>query len=293
VCQCGIIKVSGDVLCIPFGVKLVHSVTLLAQPRSKHPLVKRRALSSGKVETKSRGTFGLIWFTDFGEKLWESCQTVDDNAKIRLRSSGFDEMNWSISFRFAGFKARLTSQKYKGFFGTPRNSYLELKLGCSNPNDLRMFVQALSTKFENPPWILNNWKKIELVTGMNQENIVNSWSQAMGREITPEETTLRGWGLPTFGTKKKEKKPVDSQFEVFEDGDGNKINMRIHGALEIEGTEYAIMSYTDEKNASEFEIMKINRGRGGKISYSGVDDQDLYEDLSEAAAIHLEASGAA
>ena len=51
------------------------------------------------------------------------------------------------------------------------------------------------------------------------------------------------------------------------------------------------MSYTN--NASEFEIMKIDRSRGGKISYSGVDDQDLYEDLSEAAAIHLETSGAA
>ena len=101
----------------------MHSVTLLAQPRSKHPLVKRRALNSGRVETKNRGTFGLIWFTDFGEKFWEACQSVDVNAKIRLRTSGFDEMNWSISFRFAGFKARLTSQKYKGFFGTPRNSW--------------------------------------------------------------------------------------------------------------------------------------------------------------------------
>ena len=28
---------------------------------------------------------------------------------------------------------------------------------------------------------------------------------------------------------------MDSQFEVFEDRDGNEINMRIHGALEIEG----------------------------------------------------------
>ena len=53
------------------------------------------------------------------------------------------------------------------------------------------------------------------------------------------------------------------------------------------------MSYTDGDNASEFEIMKINRGRRGNISYSGVDNQDLYEDLSEAAAMHLESSSAA
>ena len=72
----------------------------------------------------------------------------------------------------------------------------------------------------------------------------------------------------------------------------SKVKMRIHGALEVEGDEYAIMSYIDDI-ASEFEIMKINRGRGGKISYSGIDDEGLYEDLSKAAAIHLESSSVA
>ncbi|HIM86967.1 MAG TPA: DUF1292 domain-containing protein, partial [Candidatus Poseidoniales archaeon] len=161
------------------------------------------------------------------------------------------------------------------------------------PNDLRMFVQALSTKFENPPWILNNWKKIELVAGMNQEDVVNSWSQAMGMEITPEETKSKGWRMPTFGLRNKEKEPETNEFEIFEDEVGNEIKMRIHGALEVDGSEYAIMSHTDGDYASEFEIMKIDRGRGGNISYSGVDDQDLYEDLSEAAAMHLESIGAA
>ncbi len=276
---------------MPICVELVHSVTLLAQPRSKHPLVKKRALKSGRIDVKSRGTFGLMWFTDFGEKFWEACQSIDDNAKLRLRSSGFDEMDWSVSFRFAGFKARLTSQKYKGFFGTPRNSYIELRLGCQNPNDLRMFVQALSTKFENPPWNINNWKKVELASGMNQEDVMKAWSEAMGREITSEETKKKGWGLPSFGSKKKETKEEDIEFEIFEDDDGNEIKMNIHGALEVEGDEYAIMSYADSVT-SEFEIMRINRGRGGKISYTGVDDEELYADLSEAAAIHLESSGA-
>ncbi len=276
---------------MPICAELVHSVTLLAQPRDKHPLVKKRALKSGRIETKNRGTVGLLWFTDFGEKFWEACQSIDDNAKLRLRSSGFDEMDWSVSFRFAGFKARITSQKYKGFFGTPRNAYIELKLGCQNPNDLRMFVQALSTKFDNPPWVMNNWNKVELASGMNQEDVINAWSQAMGREITPEETKTKGWGLPSFGSKKTEVKEDTTEFEIFEDGDGNEIKMKIHGALEVEGDEYAIMSYADSI-ISEFEIMKIKRGRGGKISYSGIDDEQLYEDLSEAAAIHLESSGA-
>jgi len=269
----------------------VHSVTLLAQPRDKHPLVKKRGLKSGRIEVKNRGTFGLLWFTDFGEKFWEACQSIDDNAKLRLRTSGFDEMDWSISFRFAGFKARLTSQKYKGFFGTPRNAYIELKLGCQNPNDLRMFVQALSTKFDNPPWVMNNWKKVELASGMNQEDVIQAWSQAMGREITPEETKTKGWGLPSFRSKKGETNDEITDFEIFDDGNGNEIRMKIHGALEVEGDEYAIMSYADSIT-SEFEIMKIKRGRGGKISYSGIDDEELYEDLSEAAAMHLESSGA-
>ncbi len=44
----------------------------------------------------------------------------DEPAKFtaKLRESGFDEMDWSVSFRFAGFKARITSIKYKGFFHT-------------------------------------------------------------------------------------------------------------------------------------------------------------------------------
>ena len=157
---------------MPICAKLVHSVTLIAQPRSKHPLVNTRALKSGRFQTHNRGTFGVLWFTDFGEKFWEACTTVDDSAKVKLRSSGFDEMNWSVSFRFAGFKARLTAMKYKGFFGTPRNSLIELKLGSENPNDLRMFLQALSTKFDKPPWMINNWKKAELKIGMNKEEII-------------------------------------------------------------------------------------------------------------------------
>ena len=108
-----------------------------------------------------------------------------------------------------------------------------------------MFVQALSTKFDNPPWAINNWNKVELASGMNQEDVINSWSQAMGREITPEETKTKGWGLPSFGSKKGEAKDEATDFEIFEDGDGNEIKMKIHGALEVEGDEYAIMSYSD------------------------------------------------
>jgi len=277
---------------MPIRAKLVHSVTLIAQPRNKHPMLKTGALKLGDYEIKNRGTFGLLWFTDFGEKFWEACTTVDDNAKLRLRESGFDEMNWSISFRFAGFKARLSAIKYKGFFGSPKNSLIELKIGNENPNDLRMFLQALSTKFDNPPWILNNWKKAEATIGMGKEEIIRTWSEAMGREITEEETAIKGWGSSLFGSKSKTESVVeDDDIEIFEDQDGVEIKMKIHGALEVDGKEYAIMSYVDNIT-SEFEIMMINRGRGNKVSYSNVEDDELYEQLSEAAAQHLEANSA-
>ena len=276
---------------MPICAKLVHSVTLIAQPRSKHPLVNTRALKSGKLKIHNRATFGVLWFTDFGEKFWEACTTVDENAKVKLRSSGFDEMNWSVSFRFAGFKARLTALKYKGFFGNPRNSLIELKLGSENPNDLRMFLQALSTKFDKPPWVINNWKKAELKIGMNKEDIIDSWAKGMGREITEEETNGKSWTSSLFGSKTETSVvEEDEDVEVFENEDGEDVRMKIHGALEVEGEEYAIMSYADSFS-SEFEIMKIERGKDDDVSYSAVDDEELYDDLSNAAQQHLESIG--
>ncbi|MEC8077209.1 MAG: hypothetical protein VX118_04240, partial [Candidatus Thermoplasmatota archaeon] len=73
----------------------MHSVTLIAQPRSKTPFAKVSAMKTGKYEPKNSGTFGVMWFTDFGDKFWEACQGVDDSPKLRLRESGFDEMDWS------------------------------------------------------------------------------------------------------------------------------------------------------------------------------------------------------
>ena len=269
-----------------YWCQLVHSVTLIAQPRSKTPFAKVGAMKSGKYEPKNSGTFGVMWFTDFGDKFWEACRGVDDTPKLRLRDSGFDEMDWSVSFRFAGFKARITSVKYKGFFGKPGNSYMELKIGTQNPNDLRVFLQAFVEKFETPPWIMNNWKKAEAKCGFSKEEIISEWSKGMGREITEEETVVNGGGASLFGSKDKDSKK--EEFEIFEDAEGNDVKMVIHGALEVEGDEYAIMSYADDVITTEYEIMKINRDKKGNVTYSGVEDEELYNDLSEAATEHLE-----
>ena len=50
------------------------------------------------------------------------------------------------------------------------------------------------------------------------------------------------------------------------------------------------MSYADSFS-SEFEIMKIKRGKGDDVSYSAVEDDELYDDLSKAASQHLESIG--
>ena len=268
-----------------YWCQLVHSVTLIAQPRSKTPFAKVSAMKTGKYEPKNSGTFGVMWFTDFGDKFWEACQGVDDSPKLRLRESGFDEMDWSVSFRFAGFKARITSVKYKGFFGKPGNSYMELKIGTQNPNDLMVFLQAFVEKFETPPWIMNNWKKAEAKCGFSKEEIISEWSKGMGREITEEETKVKGWGASLFGSKSDKE---EQEYEVFEDADGNDVKMVIHGALEVEDEEYAIMSYADDVVTTEYEIMKINRDKKGNVTYTGVEDEELYNDLSEAAVEHLE-----
>ena len=112
----------------------------------------------------------------------------------------------------------------------------------------------------------------------------------MFADVGYEETETKGWGASLFGSKAKtEEVEEDIEFEIFEDDAGNEMKMTIHGALEVEGDEYAIMSYQDN---SGFEIMKINRKRGGKVSYSSVDDSELYDDLSEAATEYLESTGA-
>ena len=268
-----------------YWCQLVHSVTLIAQPRSKTPFAKVSAMKTGKYEPRNSGTFGVMWFTDFGDKFWEACQGVDDSPKLRLRESGFDEMDWSVSFRFAGFKARITSVKYKGFFGKPGNSYMELKIGTQNPNDLMVFLQAFVEKFETPPWIMNNWKKAEAKCGFSKEEIISECIRDRGREIKEEETKAKGWGASLFGSKSDKE---EQEYEVFEDADGNDVKMVIHGALEVEDEEYAIMSYADDVVTTEYEIMKINRDKKGNVTYSGVEDEELYNDLSEAAVEHLE-----
>lgn len=267
----------------------MHVVTLLAQPRQKQPLAKRKALQKGQLETVGRGTFGLVWLTDFFEQFWACAQEIDADAKVKLRESGFDELNWTVAFRFAGFKARLSAQKYKGFYGVPRNCYLRLKIGTANPNDLRMFLRLLADKFEKPPWAINNWSKLEASSGFDREAITSGWAEAMGREISVEDGG--GWSLPFLGGSKAvpEAAPVpeaSGDIEVLTDSDGREHRFRVHGTLEVEGEEYAVMSPADGGgDVLEVDILHVARGGG----YESVDDEELFNALAEAAQEHLAA----
>ena len=267
----------------------MHVVTLLAQPRDKHPLVKARPLRKGQLETIGRGTFGLVWLTDFFAAFWGCVQDIDTDANLRLRESGCDEMNWTVAFRFAGFKARLTSRKYKGFYGVPRNCYLELKLASPNPNDLRMFLRLLADKFEKPPWAINNWTKLEASSGFDQEAIISGWSEAMGREISVIDTA-GGWSLPFMGGSKAAADtpatPDAGDIEVLIDSEGREHRFRVHGTLEVEGEEYAVMSPAEGgEEVREVDILHVAKGGG----YESVDDEELFNALAEAAQEHLAA----
>ena len=126
---------------------------------------------------------------------------------------------------------------------------------------------------------------------MSKDDVVNSWSEAMGRNLAEEEGEKKSWSESIFGSKKEQEILEDDEdVEIFENQEGEEVRMKIHGSLEVEGDEYAIMSYADSFS-SEFEIMKIKRGRGNSVSYSNVEDDELYDNLSEAAAQHLEAIG--
>ena len=265
----------------------MHVVPLLAQPRDKHPLAKAKPLRKGQLETIGRGTFGLVWLTDFFAAFWGCVQDIDADAKLRLRESGFDEMNWAVAFRFAGFKARLTARKYKGFYGVPRNCYLELKLASANPNDLRMFLRLLADKFKKPPWVFNNWNKLEAGCGYDREAVIGTWSQAMDREINTEDTA-GGWSLPFLsGAKTEATPPPDTgDIEVLTDSEGREHRFRHYGTLELEGEEYAVMSPVDgDDDVLEVDILHVAPDGG----YEAVEDEELFSALAEAAQVHLAA----
>lgn len=267
----------------------MHVVTLLAQPRDKHPLARARPLRKGQLKTIGRGTFGLVWLTDFFAAFWDCVQDIDAGAKLRLRESGFDEMNWAVAFRFAGFKARLTARKYKGFYGVPRNCYLELKLASANPNDLRMFLRLLAEKFEKPPWVFNNWNKLEAGCGYDREAVVGAWSQAMDREISAEDTSS-GWSLPFLGGAKTEDDSAPetdtSDIEVLTDSEGQEHRFRHYGILEVEGEEYAVMAPVDgDDDVLDVDILHVAPDGG----YEAIEDEELFSALAEAAQEHLAA----
>jgi len=273
----------------------MHAITVLAQPRRKKPLLNCKALKHGRYEARKRGTFGVLWFTDFGQALWDTMQEIDPEVRLKLRHSGFDEMDWTISFRFRGFKARLTASRYKGRIGVPRNCYLELKLGAVNPNDLRNFIQELADHFKGkgkrPPWVFNRYDKLAETTGHDREAILKAWEEAMGTEIKPPEQVKlekpqKRWSL--FGRKGDAK--ADDDIEVMVDAEGHELRFRHLGTLEVDDVEYAIMEPDTEVAGEprEINIFSITRDADGAPTYAGIEDEELFDQLAEYAEEYIE-----
>ena len=271
---------------------LMHVIKVVAQPHGTHPLVKSGSLKRGVYDVRKRGTFGLIWLTDFGELVWNTCKEVNPNAKIRLSKSGFDEMNWTVSFRMEGFKIKLTSKKYKGFLGYPRNCYLELKIGAENPQDLQKFVQTIAENYAYIPWEINNWQKMEKKTGLDQKMITEQWIQAGGKDISEYEekasvgilAKVTGFfkavvsKIPFISKLKRGAKSKNEEEIVLVDGDGIERTFELHGTLEMKGSEYAIL-LPSGGNKNEFNILEIVKSKGN-VSYEGIDDEVLFRELS-------------
>ena len=276
----------------------MHVVTVVAQPHKKHPLVKSKALKSGIYDVRKRGTFGLIWLTDFGELVWNTCKEVNTEAKIRLSKSGFDEMNWTVSFRMEGFKIKLTCRKYKGFLGYPRNCYLELKVGAENPQDLQKFLQTIAENSTHPPWEINNWQKMEKKSGLDEKMVADNWSEAGGKNISEyREKSKVGIvakigevikavtskisfisRIPFISKMKKGTKSKNEEEIVLVDDDGIERTFELHGTLEMRGSEYAILLPSGGKK-NEFNILQIVKSNGD-VSYEGVEDEVLFRELS-------------
>ena len=275
----------------------MHAVTVLAQPRRKKPLLSRKTLKRGRYEARKRGTFGVLWFTNFGQALWETMHTIDPEVQLKLRHSGFDEMDWTLSFRLRGFKARLTASRYKGRIGVPRNCYLELKLGAANPNDLRNFMQELANHFKGkvkrPPWDFNRYDKLAETTGQDREAILKAWEEAMGTEIKPPEKVRlekpkKKWSL--FGRKGEAKADTEDDIEVMVDEDGDELHFRNLGTLEVDDIEYAVMEPAEQipGEPREINIFSITRDAEGAPTYAGIENEELFDQLAEYAEEYIE-----
>ena len=280
----------------------MHVVKVGAQPHKKQPLVKTGSLKRGVYDVRKRGTFGIIWLTDFGELVWNTCKEVNPGAKIRLSKSGFDEMNWTVSFRMEGFKIKLTSKKYKGFLGYPRNCYLELKVGAENPQDLQKFFQTIAENYAYNPWEINNWQKMEQKTGLDQKMVADQWTQAGGKDISEygEKSSVGiiakvtaifsnvASKIPFISKLKRGSKSKGEEKIVLVDDDGIERTFELHGTLEMRGSEYAIL-LPSGGSKNEFNILEIVKSNGN-VSYEGIDDEVLFRELSAHAEQYVSSS---
>jgi len=170
-------------------------VTLYAQPREKKPLVSIAALDRGEYVVRRKGTLGVIWFTDLGAAVWETCLRTDGEARIKLADRGFDELDWTVYFKTGGYQVRLEAVRYKGKYGKVTNTYCLLKVrkGTSKSIDspehkdekahIRTFVKRLHEILGYYPFGFKYPGELENTTDKTPDMIREDWESILGHKI--------------------------------------------------------------------------------------------------------------
>lgn len=158
-------------------------MTLIAQPREKKPLVSIAALQRGEYVVRRKGTFGVLWFTDIGAAVWETCLQTDGEARIKLSDHGFDELNWTIYFKTGGFQVRLESVLYKGKIGKVTNTFCILKVRHEDKVQVRTFVTKFQKLLGHYPFGFRFPSELENTTDKTPAMIIEDWESILGHKI--------------------------------------------------------------------------------------------------------------
>lgn len=177
-------------------------VTLIAQPRNKKPLVSAAALERGEYVARKKGTFGVIWFTDLGAAVWETCLQTHGEARIKLADRGFDELNWTVYFKMnldsGTMQVRLEAILYKGKIGRVTNTYCLLKIRHDDKGEIRAFVTKLHEVLGHYPLGFKYPGELENTTDKTPAMIKEDWESILGHKIDRPD-------LPPKGRKPKGK----------------------------------------------------------------------------------------
>lgn len=167
------------------------SITFIAQPTSKTPIISKKGLKKGIIEDGK--TIG-IWFTDIGINLWEAALSMDSNSTIELEKFT-GAVFWTIVIKTKFFSLRLTSKQY----------YVPLKGGTIDPMAIRIDITGTSDmiddhlkrflgNYEKPPYDFRKPENLEKSFKISLGPILRSWDDHFKERYILSEPTVKEAG---------------------------------------------------------------------------------------------------